>query len=53
MEVEKGQRPISHNKGVSGQIITKYRISGNFEAKRKRHKGQWKDRRQDNIYAVF
>lgn len=49
MEVEKGQRPILHNKGVSGQIITQYRILGNFEAKRKRGNGKTKY----NIYVMF
>lgn len=51
MEVEKGQRPILHNKGVSGQIITQYRILGNFEAKRKRYWGNGKTKY--NIYVMF
>lgn len=35
MEIEQGQRPISHNQGVSGQIIAQRKISGSFEVKRK------------------
>lgn len=49
------ERPISHNKVVSGQIMIMVQISGNFEAREKKYSGALERQKlysKDNISAI-